>query len=378
MITPPHAESATVKVLLVDDLEENLIALGALIEQPDLEVLKARSGEEALELLLGNDVALALIDVQMPGMDGFELAELMRGVERTRHVPIIFVTAGAREKHRVFQGYHAGAVDFLFKPVEPQILRHKLETFVSLYRQRLQLSDQVAQIKKLNEELAATLSLNERFVAAVGHDLRTPLSSVVLAAENLREAALDERGRKQVERIRRSGQRMTRMIDELFDLARARQSGGILVAREEDVSLLQVTERAVLELRETTPERNIEIRHRGDLVGSWDGGRLCQVVSNLLGNALKHGAPGSHVDVELDGTQGAEVLLEVENGGEISPDVMPVLFEPFRRGNARQSSSDGLGLGLFIVQQVVAAHGGKVAAHSGQGTTRFQVRLPRR
>ena len=107
-----------VKFLLVDDLEENLIALEALLRREDLVLLKAHSGREALELLLAHDVALALVDVHMPEMDGFELAELMRGVERTRHVPIIFVTAAMRESHRVFQGYDAGAVDFLFKPIE--------------------------------------------------------------------------------------------------------------------------------------------------------------------------------------------------------------------------------------------------------------------
>src|SRR4051812_21488988 len=200
-----HASTATasVKVLLVDDLEENLLALSALIDQPGVEVLKARSGEEALELLLVHEVALALLDVQMPGMDGFELAELMRGVERTRNVPIIFVTAGAHEWQRVFRGYDAGAVDFLFKPIEAQIVGHKLNTFVALYRQRLQLAEQVSKIQSLNDELSSTLALNERFVAAVGHDLRTPLSNVLMASDNLRLNP-NQDPKKQIDRIKRS------------------------------------------------------------------------------------------------------------------------------------------------------------------------------
>src|SRR3954469_14862121 len=133
----------SVKCLLVDDLEENLLALEALLRRPDLEILTARSGREALELLLIHDVALAFLDVQMPEMDGFELAELMRGSERTRQVPIIFVTAGAQELSRMFQGYDAGAVDFLFKPIEPRVLRNKVNTFVELHCQRQQLSDQL-------------------------------------------------------------------------------------------------------------------------------------------------------------------------------------------------------------------------------------------
>src|SRR4051794_9934058 len=131
-------KSPPVKILLVDDWDDNLQVLSALLEHPDLELLLASSGEQALELLLEHEVALALLDVQMPGMDGFELAELMRGNKRTQLVPIIFVTAGAREAHRVFRGYDAGAVDFLFKPIAPKILKHKVDTFVSLHRQRLE------------------------------------------------------------------------------------------------------------------------------------------------------------------------------------------------------------------------------------------------
>ena len=146
-----------VKCLLVDDLDENLLALSALLRRDDVQVLQARSGIEALELLLVHDVALAIIDVQMPGMDGFELAELMRGSERTRHVPIILVTAGVRDQHRLFQGYDTGAVDFLYKPIEPRILANKAEVFFQLYRQKQQLMQELA-------ERTETLRLNEMFV----------------------------------------------------------------------------------------------------------------------------------------------------------------------------------------------------------------------
>src|SRR5882757_2404669 len=118
-----------IKCLLVDDLEENLLALSALLARHDVNVLTARSGSEALELLLVHEVALAFLDVQMPDMDGFELAELMRGSARTRDVPIIFVTAGAQDQHRVFKGYETGAVDFLYKPIEPRILKNKADVF---------------------------------------------------------------------------------------------------------------------------------------------------------------------------------------------------------------------------------------------------------
>ena len=155
------------KCLLVDDLEENLLALAALLQRPDLEILTARSGREALELLLVHDVALAFLDVQMPEMDGFELAELMRGSERTRQVPIIFVTAGARDQHRLFKGYESGAVDFLFKPIEPHILQNKADVFFQLHRHKQQLAHEL-------REKTETLRLNEMLTAVLSHDLRSP------------------------------------------------------------------------------------------------------------------------------------------------------------------------------------------------------------
>lgn len=141
------ADFPKIKFLLVDDLAENLLVLEALLRRDDLEILSARSGTEALELLLVHDFALAFIDVQMPGMDGFELAELMRGTERSKHIPIIFVTAGSREQARVFRGYESGAVDFIFKPLDPDTLRHKANTFFDLYRQKQLLADQLERIQ---------------------------------------------------------------------------------------------------------------------------------------------------------------------------------------------------------------------------------------
>ena len=236
----PTTTQAPVKFLLVDDLEENLLALEALLTREDLVLLQARSGPEALELLLTHDVALALIDVHMPDMDGFELAELMRGVERTRHVPIIFVTAGTRETHRVFQGYDAGAVDFLFKPIEPLILRHKAETFFQLYRQR--------------QALAETLRLNEELIAVVGHDLRNPLDVILMTAELLRETGEDPKVLKSAQRLLKSGTRMRQIIEELLDMSRARLGGGIPIQRG-NVDLLTIAKTAPIGEAEAVASR---------------------------------------------------------------------------------------------------------------------------
>jgi signal transduction histidine kinase len=352
-----------VKFLIVDDLEENLLVLESLLVRQGLEILKARSGREGLELLLVHDVALALIDVQMPEMDGFELAELMRGTERTSHVPIIFVTAGVREQKRVFRGYDAGAVDFLFKPIDPQILRHKTETFFQLHRQQ--------------QALAATLRLNEELMAVVGHDLRNPLNVVLMTAEVLEQKATDPQTQKSVQRLKSSGLRMVQIIDELFDLTRARLGGGIPIERgPADAGAIART--AVAEFEATNPERSIRLESDGDLAGDWDGSRIAQILSNLIGNALRHGTRDRPVVVELRGTAD-DVVVSIRNEGHISPALLPTLFEPFQSGPGPRTRAQGLGLGLYIVQQIALAHGGSVDVESDEshGTT-FTVRLPRK
>lgn len=360
-----------VKCLIVDDLEENVLALSALLREEGVEVLAARSGKEALELLLVHDVALALLDVQMPEMDGFELAELMRGSERTRNVPIIFVTAGSRDQYRQFKGYDAGAVDFLFKPIEPHILKTKADVFFQLHRQKQQLAQQL-------HERTEALKLSEMFVAVLGHDLRNPLNAIVTSAHLLQRQSAEPPVKKTADLILSSGRRMGRMIQDMLDLARARLAGGIPLRRE-PLDLGTLIERVIREHQMVFPARRIERHQQGTLWGDWDADRFAQVVSNLLGNALQYGDANMPVEVRMDGTQDGTVTLTVMNGGCIPDDILPTLFDPFRAGTRMNARGEGLGLGLYIVQQVVLAHGGTIDVESGRdGCTIFRVVVPRR
>jgi len=361
-----------VKCLLVDDLEENLTALAALLRRDDVELLHARSGAEALELLLIHDVALALVDVQMPDMDGFELAELMRGSERTRQIPIIFVTAGARDWSRTFKGYELGAVDFLYKPIEAHILRNKAEVFFQFYRQKQQLALEL-------EKRSETLRFNEMFTGVLGHDLRNPLNAIVTAAHLLELRSDGPEIKDIARRVVSSAMRMSRMIDGLLDLTRARLAGGIPLQRTE-ADLGSLIHRVVQEHQVAHPGRRIEIvqEEPSDLSGHWDADRLAQVASNLIGNALQHGASPEPVRVCLDGTHPELVVLSVINTGIIAPEVLPHVFDPFRGGQREAGSHQGLGLGLYIVQQIVHAHKGRVEVESGTGSrTVFRVTVPR-
>lgn len=359
-----------IKCLLVDDLEENLLALGALLQRDDVELLTARSGPEALEFLLVHDVALALIDVQMPDMDGFELAELMRGSERTRHVPLIFVTAGARERQRVFKGYESGAVDFIYKPIESHILQNKADVFFQLYRQRQQLAQEL-------HDRTETLRLNEMFSALLAHDLRNPLSAILASAQILQRRCSDPHVHEAAARIVASGDRMSRMIEDMLDLARARLAGGITIKREPG-DLRALVERVIREHQAAAPQRTIEATYAGEFSGHWDAERMAQVASNLIGNALKHGAAHACVQVRLDGTRNDSVDLSVANHGTIPADLMDHLFDPFRGGQRPAGRSEGLGLGLYIVYQIVKAHRGTVEVESGRDRqTVFRVMVPR-
>src|ERR1700761_8135645 len=258
-----------VKCLIVDDLEENLLALAALLGEEEVEVLTARSGAEALELLLVHDFALAFLDVQMPDMDGFELAELMRGSERTRHIPLIFVTAGAREAHRQFKGYETGAVDFIYKPIEPHILKNKAEVFFELYRQRQLLSVEL-------QDRTETLRLNEMFSALLAHDLRSPLTAILASAHLLQKRTAEKGTAEVASRITASGNRMARLIEDMLDLARARLGGGIAVKRQAS-DLRNLVERVVREVQLAEPNRPIEWTTRGDTTGHFDPERMAQV-----------------------------------------------------------------------------------------------------
>jgi two-component system sensor histidine kinase/response regulator len=207
MTNPP------VNILIVDDIAHNITALEASLTRPEINLLVADSGTAALDLLLKHEVALAILDVNMPGMNGFELAALMRGSPRTSHVPIIFLTATAQDASRTFRGYEAGAVDFLYKPFDLRILQSKVDVFVQLEQQKRQLAAQLVTTRQM-------LEANEMLMAVLSHDLRTPLGAVLSSAEYLMRLEASEAVTTTATRIKSSSLRMARMVDQLLNLAR--------------------------------------------------------------------------------------------------------------------------------------------------------------
>ncbi len=355
-VASPAAEVPV--VLVVDDFAENLLALEGMLRRDDVEIVTALSGRAALDILLERNVAVAIIDVQMPEMDGFELAMLMRGVEKTRCVPIVLVTAGSREPSRMFKGYEIGAVDYLWKPIDARVLRSKVDVFVTLERQRQQL----LQVDRTRE----------MFIGVLGHDLRNPLQSILLAERVLSHSQSDDAKRKSLETIRMSGARMARMIEQILELTRIRFGGGLALSPT-TADFRNIIDQVVGEFPEQG--NSISVNIVGDSRGAWDIDRLLQVLSNLVGNALEHSPSGMEVRIRVDGTRDDVLEFEVHNGGEgVASELRDVLFEPFRS----RDRSRGLGLGLFICKQVVMAHGGTIGFESsGDLGTCFRTSLPR-
>lgn len=385
------------KLLIVDDLADNLLALEALIAGPARQVFKAYSADEALTLLLEHEFALAILDVQMPGMDGFELAELMRGTEKTKDIPIVFVSAAGRERNYAFKGYEHGAVDFLHKPLDTHAVRTKVSVFVDLYRQRKALSIQLQELERsrqeqeaLLEELRSTqtelqraVKMRDEFMSIVSHELRTPLNGLILETQ-LRKLQLgkDNAEAFSLDKLRAMNARderqimsLIRLIEDMLDISRIRT--GKLSIRPARFDLAQLMRNVVENFSSQFALSQCVLSLSADepVVGLWDEFRVEQVVTNLLTNAMRYGrAEPVHISVRTD--QDAAYVAVRDHGIGISVEDQQRIFLQFERA-ADNTVMSGLGLGLYISEQIVKAHGGAIRLQSepGQGSC-FEVVLP--
>ena len=387
-----------VNVLIVDDLPDNLLALEAVIRLEGRTVFQASSGEESLALLLTHEFVLAILDVQMPGMNGFELAELMRGTEKTRHIPIVFVTAAGKESNFAFKGYESGAVDFLYKPLDVQAVQSKVNVFSLLYRQRLETRRQVLALEKSRKEqeallanlqatqmeLQKALKLRDEFMSVVAHELRTPLNTLFMDVQ-MRKMLL-ERGKlavfdaayleKMVARDQRQVQSMMRLIDDMLDVTRIRSNRLSLRPGPVDLPALLACVVGHLSHQAQAAGSAITLHADQPVTGCWDEFRIEQVVTNLLTNALRYGN-GRPVEVSLV-LLGDSVAIHVrDQGGGIPARDQQRIFDPFERAVGQDDSTTGLGLGLYITRQLVEAHGGTISVQSREAEgAQFSVTLP--
>ncbi|MFB9290249.1 ATP-binding protein [Pseudoduganella plicata] len=390
-MAPQGATRDVTKLLIVDDLAENLRALNAVIRADDRVVYQASSGEEALALLLEHDFALAILDVQMPGMDGFELAELMRGTDKTRHIPIVFVSAAGKELNYAFKGYETGAVDFLYKPLDPDAVRSKVNVFVDLHCQRMEIRRRVEEqqatmneLRAAQEEMRYALRMRDEFMSMVAHELRTPLNTLYLETQ-MRKMQLDrgnleafgpEQLAGMVARDGRQIQSMIRLIDDMLDVSRIRS--GVLSIRPCDTELRDILQRLTSDLARQAADAgtHFELEAPAPVQGCWDEFRIEQVIINLLTNGLRYGG-GKPVRVRLSADEKEARIDVIDQGDGIPEPMLARIFLPYERGHGNGVPS-GLGLGLYISRQLAEAHQGTLTVRStpGQGSV-FTLALPR-
>jgi signal transduction histidine kinase len=407
------------RVLIVDDLPEKLLAHCAVLETLDADLITAQSGEEALKRVLQEDFAVILLDVNMPDIDGLETATLIRRYKRSRHTPIIFVTAYADEM-QTSRGYELGAVDYILSPVIPEVLRTKVQAFVDLYQAQAGLAEanqaleqrvaeRTAELQASNERLQGEVAervraqtereallerekvlraeaeelsrLKDEFLATMSHELRTPLNAIFGWSTLMRTRRLDAATQERaLETIERNARAQKRLIEDLLDVSRI--VTGKVTLEVMVVELRRVITAAVESMLPAAQAKSIELVTLLDSESNifrGDFARLQQVVCNLLSNAIKFTSRGGRVEVRLARHGDVAQLTITDSGQGIKPEFLPHVFDRFRQEDGSISRKHGgLGLGLAIVRYLIEMHGGTVEAASdgeGRGAT-FTVRLP--
>jgi two-component system, sensor histidine kinase and response regulator len=361
-------------ILVVDDLPENLVALEAALAELGQKIVRATSGQQALEILLEREFAVILLDVRMPDMDGFETAGYIRKSKRSMLTPIIFVTAGEHQLGQVTRGYSVGAVDYIIKPFQEEILRSKVRVFTDLYRKEKEIVLKAEELAHANTELRHAYRELEVFSYTVAHDLRAPLRSMAGFSRMLREEysgrTMDPTAQEYTRRIESGARQMDGLIQSLLAYCRVAGSAVELERLDPGEIIRHVTDAQIgdaeLSLSQAFPP---VLAHRGFLT---------QAISQLVSNALKFVDPGVRPSVRIrHESRGTRLRIWIEdNGIGIAPEHHGLMFKTFER--LTPGAFEGKGMGLAVVRAALERMGGEAGLESapGQGS-KFWIELAR-
>ncbi|MEP6862680.1 MAG: response regulator [Deltaproteobacteria bacterium] len=381
-----------IKLLLVDDEPRNLDALEAVLDADGYTMLRAEDADRALRVLLEHDIAAIVLDIKMPRVNGIELAQIIKGTKRFRQIPILFLTAHMLEDADVLSGYGAGAVDYLTKPFNPQILRHKVAVFADLFRKTralAELNDKLEQrvaerteeLQKSETALRAAARQKDEFLATLAHELRNPLAPIRTGLDLLMQiqAPQTQIAGKTLATMNRQLDHIVRLIDDLLDVSRI--SRGVLELKKEVTNLASLIQACIEMQRSVFEKRGIKlmVATPPSITAIVDPTRISQIVGNLLHNASKFTPNGGTVRVELELIGGDAVIRVSDNGVGIPSDQIDRVFEMFARIERTASKGDrGAGIGLALAKRLARMHGGDLTAWSAgenRGTT-FTVGIP--
>jgi signal transduction histidine kinase len=380
-----NLDEPAASLLVVDDEPHNLTALVALLEDtPNVRVVTAGSGEEALRRLLEDDYALILLDVQMPGMDGFETAELIRMRDRSRETPILFQTAWHADAAKIARGYAVGAVDYVVKPLDPVVLRSKVAVFLDLHRKTRALARKNLELEATLDQAERANEFKSRFLASVSHELRTPLGGILGYAELLDQdhaGPLNEKQHEYIRQVLQSAEHLILLVTDLLDLSKI--EAGRMDLSPRWTPLRALTDSVIDGLQPVAQKAGVEVDVQipDDFPRLYvDPLRMRQVLFNLLSNAIKFSPQGSTTTVRAFIDAGSAAIAIEDHGIGIPGEQMGRLFQEFEQiRDARSTGPIGTGLGLALARHFVELHGGTIGVDTvpGHGSV-FTVRIPMR
>jgi signal transduction histidine kinase len=414
----PAVENSIVNILLVDDEVRNLDVLESILTSPDYRLVRAKAAQEALMALIDGEFAAIVLDIQMPGTNGLELAHLIKQRKRTQHIPIIFLTAYFQEDKDIIHGYEVGAVDYLTKPIDSKILKSKIAVFVELFQKNREMAalnrameseiarrekaeqalrqtnnelearvqERTSELTQANKEAMAASRAKDDFLAALSHELRTPLNPVLLlASDSAENPELPAEIRELFATIRNNVELEARLIDDLLDITRI--THGKLLINMEWVDLHAVLREAIATVQSELDQKQITLTLRlseEQAVTKGDAVRLQQIFWNVLKNAVKFNSKGGKITVETSiFAEGKKIAVKIiDTGIGLTAHEINRIFNAFSQGdhagNEDSHRFGGLGLGLTICRMLVELHSGGIHATSagrGQGAT-FVIELP--